>query len=173
MLGGVLGVGFGLEEKLPRVPSALFLLIWMFGCEGLLIRGLTDRLGVVAEGRDMKPRLLCEGSVCCGIDREIDGADCLGAGLVAWRPLSLEPRVVRWASAAEANNKAATTATAPTAATELDFSFVENIIDLLSPGDWTPPSEKLPCRIAVGSLHALRDRITRAHQMPQDRTETP
>lgn len=151
MLGGVLGAGVGLDEMLPRVPSELFLLTWIFGWEGMLIRGLIDRLGVVVEGRDMKPRLLCEGTVCCGIDREIDGARWLGAGLVVrpldGRPLSPEPRVVRWASAAETNNKDATTAMAVAAATELDFSFVENIIDLLSPGDRTPLQEtSLPHR---------------------------
>jgi len=142
MLGGVLGAGVLLEEMLPRVPSELSLLIWIFGWDGRLIRGLTDRLGVAVEGRDMKPRLLCEGSVRCGVDREIDGADDLGDGRAAWRPLderplSLEPRVARWAWATEPDNRAAAT-TMAIAATKLDFSFFENIIDLLSPGDGPP-----------------------------------
>ncbi len=171
MLGGVLGAGVRLEEMLPRVPKELFLLIWILGCDGRLIRGLTDRLGVAVEGRDMKPRLLCEGSVRCGVGREIDGVGRLGAGRAAWRllderPLWLEPRVARWAWATEPNNRAAAT-TMAIAATKLDFSFFENIIDLLSPGD-CPPKDA-PCGIAVGRLHALRDRMTRAIAMPKDR----
>ncbi|MBN2129523.1 MAG: hypothetical protein JW741_08500 [Sedimentisphaerales bacterium] len=160
MLGGVLGAGVRLEEMLPRVPRELFLLIWIFGCDGRLIRGLIDRLGVLVEGRDMKPRLLCEGSVRCGVGREIDGVGRLGAGRAAWRllderPLSLEPRVARWAWATEPNNRAA--ATTASTATKLDFSFFENIIDLLSPGDCPP--QRRPLRHRRRSLA----RVPRSH----------
>jgi len=160
MLGAGLGVGVLPKEKLPRVPSALLRLIWMLDCGGLLTRGLIDGLGAV-DGRDMKPRLLCEGSVRCGVAREIDGAGWLGVGLAvcppAWRLLSLVLRCALWASAAEASNKAAVTVMATATATERDFSFVENIIDLLPPATrcpdsgtafaTSPPAAYTPCEI--------------------------
>ncbi|MDI6447544.1 hypothetical protein [Anaerobaca lacustris] len=160
MLGAGLGVGVLPKEKLPRVPSALLRLIRMLDCGGLLIRGLTDGLGAV-DGRDMRLRLPCEGSVRCGVDREIEGAGRLGAGLVVcpllWRLLSLVLRCALWASASETTSKAAVTAMATATATERDFSFVENIIDLLPPATrcpdsgtafaTSPPAAYTPCEI--------------------------
>jgi hypothetical protein len=140
--GDGLRVGALLKEELLREPSEVPRSICILGCEGMLIRGLTDRLGAV-DGRDMKPRLLCEGMVRCGIDREIDGADRLGADGVVCRLLP-ELRCVRCASAAEANNSAAITAIAAPTAAELNFFFIENIIDLLSPTACSSGNPGLP-----------------------------
>ncbi len=155
MLGAGLRAGVLLKEKPPRAPSTLLRLVWILDCGRL-----TDGLGAV-DGRDMRLRLPCEGSVRCGVDREIDGAGRLGAGLVVclllWRLLSLVLRCALWASASETTSKAAVTAMATTTATERDFSFVENIIDLLPPATrcpdsgtafaTSPPAAYTPCEI--------------------------
>ncbi len=72
MLGDGLRVGARLCEKLRlREPSELLRLICILGCEGRVMRGLTDRLGLV-EGLDMILRLPRDGRLRCGVGRGAD-----------------------------------------------------------------------------------------------------
>lgn len=163
----ILGVGVLLREK-PRVPSDVLRLTCALGCAGRLTRGLIDGVGAL-EGRDMTLRLPCEGSVRCGVGREIDGVARLGADRAARPRASLLPelRSARWASTAEASRRVAATATA--IATKLDFCLFENIVDLLPPAARWRASVR---PIAAGSLHALCDRAIRVHHMANNRAET-
>lgn len=106
-------------------------------CVGRLMRGPIDRVDRV-EGRETELRVLREGRLRCGVERETDGADRLGVDrlgadrvvcrLDELRLLLLrELRDDRCASAAEASSNAATTAMATPTAMECDFFFVEYI----------------------------------------------
>lgn len=163
MLGDGLRVGVRVTVELLRVPSELLRLICILGCEPTLMRGLTDRLGAIEgmdrcgieRGADWIDRL--------GAGRDIDGADRLGVDRLAWPPLLREPRSLRWASADGASSRAAATTTAPAIIKDLDFFFVENIVDLLSPAavllfrqpgtplPASPPAPYTPCEITMAA----------------------
>ncbi len=170
---GALGLGVGrlilgdefrvwvlLREKVRLVPRDVLRLIWIRGWVGRLMRGPIERV----DGLE-KALLLREGRLRCGVEREIDGlgVDRLGAERVTClldELLLRELRDDRWASAAEAHSKAATTAMATPTATEWDFFFVEYIKGSPFPGGLffrqlgtphpaSPPAPNTPSEITV------------------------